>query len=122
MFKTISLYVMMILYVAAGFNHFIHPGAYYPIIPPYLQWHAAINIVSGIAEITFGFLLLPKQTRRFGAYGIIALLILFLPAHIYMIQKSGCMSADMCVPAWVAWVRLFPVQLLLIAWAWWHRE
>jgi uncharacterized membrane protein len=49
-------------------------------------------------------------------------LILFIPAHIYMIEKGGCMSIQMCLPAWVAWVRLFPLQFILIAWARWYAK
>lgn len=122
MFKTVSLYVMVILYIGAGFNHFLHPGAYYPIIPDYLPWPVAINIASGIAEIVLGFLLLFKATRKAAAYGIIILLILFIPAHIFKIGQPGCLNPETCFPPWVSWVRLFPVQLLLIVWAWWHRK
>lgn len=122
MIKRISLYLMIILYLAAGVNHFIHPGSYYPIIPDYLPYHAQINILAGIAELVLGILLIFPVTRKVAAYGIIVLLVLFVPAHIYMIQKSGCMNETMCWQARVAWVRLFPLQFVLMWWAWWHRK
>jgi uncharacterized membrane protein len=122
MVKKISLAIMSVFYLLAGVNHFLHPDSYYALIPPYLPFHYLINIASGMAEITFGGLLLFPATRNAGIYGVIALLILFIPAHIYMIQQGGCMSVLLCVPAWVAWVRLFPLQFVLIAWARWYAK
>jgi uncharacterized membrane protein len=122
MIKKISLIIMAVFYLVSGINHFLHPQNYYPLIPPYLPFHEFINMASGTGEIFFGSLLLFPFTRKAGVYGIIALLILFIPAHIYMIQKGGCMSIQLCVPAWVAWVRLFPLQFILIAWARWYGK
>jgi uncharacterized membrane protein len=120
--KKISLVVMIILYLLAGVNHFIKPAMYYPIIPPYLPWPVTINTISGIAEILLATLLIFKATRKLAAIGIIFLLIAFIPTHIYMIQKGGCMSAEVCIPAWAAWVRLFPLQFVLMYWAWSNRK
>ncbi len=122
MIKNISLIIMIIFYLLAGINHFLHPEGYYALIPPYFPFHHFINKVSGLGEIIFGTMLIFASTRKKGAIGIIVLLILFIPAHIYMIQKGGCMSEQMCIPAWAAWVRLFPLQFILMAWAWWHRK
>lgn len=58
------------------------------------------------------------STRKLGAIFIIALLVLFIPAHIYMIQMHGCISKKLCIPEWLAWVRLFPLQFILMRWAW----
>lgn len=122
MIKNISLILMAVFYLAAGINHFLHPDSYYALIPPYFPFHQFINIASGAAEIIFGGLLIFSSSRKAGAYGIVVLLILFIPAHIYMIQKGGCMSVQMCVQPWVAWVRLFPLQFILIAWARWYAK
>jgi uncharacterized membrane protein len=120
--KKISLIIMAIFFVAGGINHFFRPGAYLPLIPSWLPFHNFINTVSGAAEIIFGALLLFPKTVKVAAYSIVILLILFIPAHIYMIEKGGCMSIQMCLPAWVAWVRLFPLQFILIAWARWYAK
>ena len=122
MFKKISLVLLIILYAGGGINHFIHPTGYYSIIPPYLPNHYLINILAGIAEISCAVLLMIPDTRKLGAYLVIAMLIAFIPAHIYMIQKGGCMGTEICIPLWGAWLRLFPLQFILIAWAWWHRN
>jgi len=122
MLKKISLVLLIILYAGAGINHFIHPTGYYSIIPPYLPNHYLINILAGIAEVSCAFLLAIPFTRKLGAYLVIAMLIAFIPAHVYMIQKGGCMGKEICIPLWGAWLRLFPLQFILIAWAWWHRK
>lgn len=120
--KKIGLVIMTAFYILAGINHFRNPAVYYTIIPSYLPNPVLINIVSGIAEILLGLLLIFPKTRKWGAYGIILLLIAFIPAHICMIQNGWCMSNGFCLPAWATWIRLFPLQFLLIWWAWTNRK
>ena len=122
MIKKISLILMAGFYLLAGINHFVHPANYYLLIPPFLPFHHLINIVSGLAEITLALLLPFSCTRGVACYGIILLLILFIPAHVYMIQKGGCIAPGLCVVLWVAWIRLIPLQFILMLWAWWHRN
>jgi len=66
-------------------------------------------------------LLLFTVTRRWAAYGIIAMLAAFVPSHIYMLQTGFCIE-NFCVPEWVLWVRLLLLQPLLMAWAWGVRK
>jgi uncharacterized membrane protein len=106
-------------YVAAGINHFWHPEFYRPLIPDYLPWNDWINTLSGVAEITLGIFVLPAATRKIAAYAIIAMLIAFIPSHLYFIQLGGCIPEGLCVPEWVGWVRLIIVHPLLIGWVWW---
>lgn len=124
MLRRISLLLLIVLYIGAGINHFWHPVGYLSIIPPYLPCHEAINIIAGIAELILGMLLIFPATRRFAAYGIAVMLVAFIPSHIYMIQKSGCMGTGgaLCIPAWLAWVRLIPLQFILIWWAVFHAK
>ena len=121
MVKKISLFLLILLYVGAGINHFWHPAFYYSIIPPYLPNPYLINIAAGTSEIVLGILLIFSSTRKVAVYLIIAMLIAFIPVHIYMIQKGGCMNEIVCIPLWKAWLRL-ALQPLLILWAWWHRK
>lgn len=116
--KQVSLVLLIGLYIGAGINHFWHPAGYLSIIPPYLPAHETINIIAGIAELIAGALLIFKTTRKAGAYLVILLLIAFIPAHVYMIQKGGCMGPQICISKTAAWLRLFPLQFILIWWAW----
>ncbi|MGC4101007.1 DoxX family protein [Ferruginibacter sp.] len=122
MFKKISYILIPLLYIAAGINHFRKPEGYYQIIPAYLPNPVLINVAAGIAEIVLGLLFLFPKTRTLAAYGIIVLLIAFIPAHIVMIQNGFCFSNGWCLPVWATWVRLFPLQFLLMYWAWVCRK
>ena len=124
MLGRVSLILLILLYIGAGINHFWHPLGYYSIIPPYLPDPYLINILAGLSELILGIMLIFRKTRRIAVYGIIAMLIAFIPAHIYMIQKGGCMGPKpaLCITPWLAWVRLFPLQFILIWWAWTNRK
>ena len=120
--KRASLIIMIVFYIIAGINHFRNPESYYRIIPDYLPDPYLINIVSAVAEIILAILLIFPSTRKIAAYAIIIMLVAFIPAHITMIQKGWCMSPGYCLPTWATWVRLFPLQFLLIWWAWSNRK
>jgi uncharacterized membrane protein len=111
--KNISLIAMVLLYVAAGINHFIHPELYLSIMPPWLPFHSALVDISGVCEILFGLLLILKRTRVVAAWLIIALLIAVFPANIQMFINYWRSDSPLL---WIAIVRL-PVQGLLIWWA-----
>lgn len=114
---------MALGYIAAGINHIWHPQFYIKIIPDYFPQIELLNILAGIAEFMLGALLFPKATRRWAAYGIIAMLIAFVPVHIWMVQKGGCyFNSAKCIPDWLLWVRLLVLQPLLILWAWSNRK
>jgi uncharacterized membrane protein len=116
--KKRSLFLISVFYIVAGINHFWHPKTYLDLIPQYLPAPIFLNFLSGVVEIISGLLILIPSTRKAAAYIIIAMLIAFIPAHIYLIQQNGCVSNRLCVPDWIAWVRLFPLQFILMWWAW----
>lgn len=122
MFKKISFILIPVFYIGAGINHFLHPDNYYAIIPGYLPNHVLINQLAGAAEIILGVLFLFTRTRQLAAIGIIAMLVAFIPAHIVMIQNGFCLSNGYCLPQWALWARLFPLQFLLMLWAWKCRK
>jgi len=119
--KKISLYVMAALYLLAGLNHFRNPQVYYTIIPPWIGNAALVNTLAGIAEIVLAILLLFNATRRWACYGIMLMLIAFVPTHIYMLQEGLGLNGN-AAPAWLLWIRLIILQPLLIFWAWVHRK
>lgn len=120
-FKKISLVLLIALYLLAGSNHFVHPDTYLKLIPPYLPFPAILNLVAGFFEILFGLMLIFKTSRKYAVYGIILMLIAFIPAHIYMIQLAPFMLGKILVTKTGAWVRLL-LQAVLILWAYWHRK
>lgn len=121
-YKRISLVILGGFYFLAGVNHFINPEFYLPLIPPFLPFPEVINYLSGSLESLLGLLLLIPGYRSIAARGIIILLILFIPSHIYFIVVDSCIEDGLCVPTWVGWSRLVLIHPLLIFWAWWHRK
>src|SRR4051812_30045795 len=83
--KKISLVLLVIGYITAGINHFRVPAFYIAIIPHYLPYPVVLNTLAGICEITFGLMLIVKPTRKFAAWGMVLMLIAFLPVHIAML-------------------------------------
>jgi uncharacterized membrane protein len=82
-------------------------------MPSYIPYPYIMIYVTGIIEAMLGILLLFTKTRRFAAWGIIALLVFVFPANIQMlinyIQENN-------PKLWIAIVRL-PLQIPLIYWA-----
>ena len=116
--KTVSLLVMAAFYVFAGVNHFRDPAFYLSLMPPYLPWHGAAVLWSGVAEILLGVGVLVPAIRKVSCWGIIALLIAFLPVHVYMLANAELFPE---APVAALWAR-FPIQVLFVLWAWWHSR
>lgn len=121
--RQLSLWLMAAVYLAAGINHFRMPEFYYPLIPGYMGSPDFWNVLSGIAEIAGGIGLLIPLLRRWAAWGIVAMLIGFLPAHIHMITDADTiLIAGTKIPVWLAWVRLLVIHPILLWWAWSHSR
>lgn len=119
--KTICLVILIIGYVLAGINHFRSPGGYIKVIPPYLPYPQVLNILAGFFEIAFAMLMVFPATRPLAAWGIILMLIAFMPVHIYMIQNAPMKMGGLVVTSFLAWARV-PFQVLFVAWAWWYTK
>jgi uncharacterized membrane protein len=121
--KQILFYFLIVFYLFAGYNHFVTPSFYLPIIPPYLSiWAKEINILSGIAEIVLALLLIPKATRSLAVKGIIIMLIAFIPSHIYFIQKGNFTLGSITITPLISYFRLLVGQPILILWVWWSSK
>jgi uncharacterized membrane protein len=119
--KRYLLYLMSGFYIIAGVMHFYRPELYLPIMPPYLPWPLALIYISGAAEFFLGAGVLMPQTRRYAAWGIIALLIAVFPANVHIALNNVPLGgATEGFGIW-NWVRL-PLQAVLVAWAWWYTQ
>ncbi len=110
----IGLYLMAFLYVVAGANHFRKPDFYLPMMPLWIPWHKLMVLLSGMAEILLGALLLWPYFQSLAAWGIIAMLVVFFSVHVYMYQARDTVFRK--VPKAVLVAR-FPLQFVLIFWA-----
>ena len=119
------LFVMGPAYVVAGVMHFVVPEAYVQVVPPVLPAPLALVYLSGVAEVALGVGVLVPQTRRYAAWGLIALLIAVFPANVYMatsgVAVQGTPFGTLDPSAAERWGRL-PLQAVLVAWAWWYTR
>lgn len=101
-------------FVGAGVLHVMHPETYLRIMPPALPAPRLLVLLSGAAEVAGGLGLLLSATRRWAAWGLLALLVAVFPANVYMLQ----LHEQLHIPLWALWARL-PLQPLLM-WAVWR--
>lgn len=107
------LYLMALIYLLAGINHFRSPKLYLKIIPPYLPNPVLLNSTTGFLQIFLAVELCIPSFSSYAAWGIMALLIAVFPCHIYMYQHR---RASMHLPKWVLLSRML-LQLVLLYWA-----
>lgn len=116
--KLVLRWLLGLLFVAAGVNHFVDPAFYVRIMPPYLPWHLELVYLSGVFEIVLGVLLLISRFTVLAAWGLIALLIAIFPANIHLAMNPQIIPE---VSPTMHLLRL-PLQAVLIAWAWWFTK
>jgi uncharacterized membrane protein len=99
--------------VYAGVQHFVKPDFYIPFVPYFLPFTKAIIYVSGLVEVLLGLMLIIPKYVKMGAIGIMLLMLLFLPIHIWdVFSDSPAIGSSQA-----ALIRL-PIQFLFIAIAW----
>lgn len=110
-------WLLVIMFVVAGSNHFWDPAFYLPMMPSYLPWHEWLIAISGCAEIAGGIGVAIPATRRFAGWGLIALLVAVFPANLHM-ALNQVQLPGIHLTALILWLRL-PLQLIVMAWVWW---
>lgn len=119
-FKKISLVVLILFYLVAGINHFRNPASYLRIIPHYVPYPSLMNVLAGCFELLFAAGMIFPKTRPYAAWGIVLMLIAFLPVHISMIGDAPLRLGNLLVTPFIAWIRLVVLQPLLILWTAWY--
>jgi uncharacterized membrane protein len=114
--RLVALVLLGFFFIVAGTNHFVHPGVYVRIVPPWLSAPALLVQISGVCEILGGVGVLIPKTQRLTGVGLIALLVAVFPANVQMGQHPELYRDIAAAPVFYA--RL-PLQLVLIAWVWW---
>jgi len=112
--ESIGIYIMSAIYIIAGILHFVKTKMYMIIMPEYFYNHKNLVILSGIAEIIMGIGLCIPSLKTLSLYCIIAMLIVFLTVHFYMLNND---KASLGIPKWILVLRI-PLQFALMYWAW----
>ncbi len=105
-----------LLFFTAGVLHFVMPGFFDRIVPPWVPNARVATYVSGVCEILGAIGLLIPATRVVAAWGLIALLVAVLPANMHMLNQARAAQASAGFIAGL-WLRL-PLQPLLMWWVW----
>ena len=105
--------VLGVFLIFGGIQHFIKPDFYIPFVPEFLPFTMPIIYVSGFVEIVVGVLVFIKRYEIIGAWGILVLMLLFLPIHIWdVFSETPAVGSQKA-----AFIRLV-FQFLLIAISW----
>lgn len=114
--KQLSIWLVGIVFIIAGSNHFLNLDFYVAMMPPYLPYHLELVYISGVFEILGGIGFLIPRVRQWAGWGLILLLIAIFPANIQMAINPE-QFADV-TPAWALYLRL-PLQFIVIDWVYW---
>ncbi|WP_251979507.1 DoxX family protein [Salinibacter ruber] len=110
-----SVYLIALLFAAAGTAHFVRPSAFARIVPPYLLAPYALVYVSGAAELLGALGVLVPGLRRYAGWGLILLALAVFPANVHMALHPADFEG---IPAWALYLRL-PLQVALVGWIYW---
>ena len=106
-----------IAFIFTGISHFIIPGKFMEMMPPFFPAPLFLIYLSGVFEILGGVGLMISRTKKLAAAGLILLLLAVFPANIY-VALNGVRLGGFMNYAVYQWLRL-PMQFVLIAWVGW---
>ena len=118
--RSAGLAIVFLWFLIGGLAHFALTEQEMRIVPPYIPWHRAAVLVSGVLELVGVAGLLWPRTRRAAGFLLFAVTIAVTPVHVWMLQTADSWQ----VPYWALVARL-PLQaalLALILWTTWPRS
>jgi uncharacterized membrane protein len=99
--------------LVSGVGHLVRPAPFDSIVPGWLPPSRRFwTVVSGLAEVGTGLLLLRPQTRRAGGLAAAGLFVAVFPANVWM----AWLWRHKPWPYVVGALARLPLQLPLVAW------
>ncbi|MEL7340425.1 MAG: hypothetical protein AAGM67_08075 [Bacteroidota bacterium] len=111
--KLIALGLMVVMMIVGGAFHFITPAVYDAMMPEFFPKLLA-NYAAGAVEILLGIGLIIPKTRTKAAWGVLILMLIFFPLHIWDLFKE-----QPAIGSKTAAIIRIPMQFVFIAWAYW---
>ncbi len=105
--------LLALIFIAGGLGHFASPDVYRPFFPDWVPMVDLIIYGSGVVELLVGISLFTKQYRKWGALGVLILLILFTPLHV----RDLFLDEPVLQEQWLVIIRL-PIQALMLWMSW----
>ena len=112
--RPIVLWFTALSFITVGVMHFTHEYIFLPMMPEFLPYHLELVWLSGVFEILGGLGILVPQTRRFSAWGLLALLVAVFPANINMALNGIVIDVNVPQSDIGRWLRL-PFQFVFAA-------
>jgi uncharacterized membrane protein len=116
--KYLGLAVVFIWFAVGGVFHFVSPGQFVRIVPPYLPYPLALVYISGVFELLGAIGILLPQWRSRAGIGLFVLTICVTPANVYMWMNPQLFPT---ISETLLGIRLI-VQVALLACIWWSTR
>ncbi len=111
--KKVLAYLFGVMVLISAFNHIFAPESYSAMIPSFVSPLVA-NMLAAIAEFVIGIALFIPRFRAWGALLFTALMVAFLPIHIWDLVRENPAIGEPPAPI----IRLV-IQLLVIYAGYW---
>ena len=105
---------------AAGALHVAVPQVFAAIVPDYLPAPQMLVYAGGASLLGGSFGVVWKRLRKFTSYGVIGMLLAFLPANLNVAMNGAKLPdglGELPPDHWLAWTSV-PMQFVYMAWAW----
>ena len=106
-----------LVFCLTGMGHFVQTGAMARMLPPWVPEPIALVYISGVVEFLAAAAVLVPRLRRWVGWGLILMLIAFLPVNVYAAFHRVGMGGHEWGPIYLL-IRV-PLQAILIGWIWW---
>ena len=82
--RDVSALITGAMFIMIGFDHFVRPEWYEPLVPKVLGNPEFWVYLSGVTEVGFGLTIIPRKTREYSAVFGISMLVALYWANLNM--------------------------------------
>lgn len=106
-----------LVFCFTGLGHFILTEPMAQMLPPWVPGRIPLVYATGVLEIAAAMAVLIPRLRTLAGWGLIVMLLLFLPVNIYAVMNQVGLGEHAWGPTYLL-IRV-PLQFVLIGWIWW---
>jgi uncharacterized membrane protein len=106
-----------LVFCFTGVGHFIKMEPMAEMLPPWVPGRIPLVYFTGVIELSAAAVVLIPRVRRLIGWGLIVMLVPFLPVNIYAAVNQIGMGGHQWGPVYLL-IRI-PLQAILIGWTWW---
>ena len=114
---TLGVIGIGLVFLFTGVGHFIKTEPMAEMLPPVVPARVTLVWMTGVIELAAAVAVLVPRWRRGIAWGLIVMLVFFLPVNVYAATHRIGMGGHTWGPVYLL-IRI-PLQMILIAWIWW---